>query len=175
MNYIILDLEATCDERHTIENEIIEIGAVKLNDNLEVVDEFQSFVRPILNPNLTDFCKKLTSINQSDIDNANVFNIVIEDFKGFIGTEYKLCSWGFYDKTQFQKDCDLHKLDKGWIKNHISLKHQHQSFNNMRKGVGLSRALSMDKMTFEGIKHRGIDDSKNISKIFIKNFSKWKF
>jgi len=175
MNYIVFDLEATCDDKTKIKNEVIEIGAVKLNENLEIIEEFQSFINPKLNKTLTDFCKQLTSIKQDDVDYADTFEIVIEKFKTFIGNEYKLCSWGFYDKNQFISDCELHNLNKDWIKNHISLKHQHQDFNKMRKGVGVQRALTMDKFVFEGTHHRGIDDARNISKIFVKNFNKWKF
>jgi len=63
MHYIILDLEATCwEEKSDKANEIIEIGAVKLDENLEVVDTFSQYVRPVISPELSDFCKTLTSI-----------------------------------------------------------------------------------------------------------------
>ena len=67
MRFIILDLEATCTDNRNIyfDNEVIEIGAVKIENKL-VIDEFQSFVKPIVNTELTEFCKNLTSINQSD-------------------------------------------------------------------------------------------------------------
>lgn len=71
MNYIIFDLEATCWENdRTKQNEIIEIGAVKLDENLAVIGEFQTFIKPKLNPILSDFCKKLTSISQEEVDQA---------------------------------------------------------------------------------------------------------
>ena len=69
-----VDLEATCDEIDESESprslavfpdqmEMIEIGLVVIDpETLEVVDEFQRFVRPQINPILTDFCIKLTSI-----------------------------------------------------------------------------------------------------------------
>ncbi len=171
-------MEATCTDskdKPKIQNEIIEIGAVKLNEKLEEIERFQSFVKPFINPILTDFCKNLTSIQQNDVDNASTFDKVIKEFKNFIGNNYILCSWGFYDRNQLISDCILHKESDAWVKNHISLKHQHQDFNKLSKGVGLSKALHMDKLTFDGTKHRGIDDAVNIAKIFRKNFSKWKF
>lgn len=58
--------------------EIIEVGAVTVDAaNLQVVDEFQSFVRPTRHPRLTEFCTGLTSIAQQDVDNAPVFQFVI--------------------------------------------------------------------------------------------------
>jgi inhibitor of KinA sporulation pathway (predicted exonuclease) len=51
--------------------ETLEIGLVVIDlESLEIVDEFQRFVRPQINPILTDFCKKLTSIQQADVDGA---------------------------------------------------------------------------------------------------------
>lgn len=51
--------------------ETIEIGLVVIDlETLEIVDEFQRFVRPRINPILTDFCKSLTSIQQADEDGA---------------------------------------------------------------------------------------------------------
>lgn len=96
MNYIIFDLEATCWENdRTKQNEIIEIGAVKLNENLAVIGEFQTFIKPKLNPILSDFCKKLTSISQEEVDQAPSFGKAISHFQNWIGSEYHLCSWGF--------------------------------------------------------------------------------
>ena len=48
MTTIILDLEwntAYYPKQSRFINEIIEFGAVKLDENLEVVDDFQMFVR----------------------------------------------------------------------------------------------------------------------------------
>ncbi len=178
MNYIILDLEATCWENkgHGNKNEIIEIGAVRINSDGKIESEFSEFIKPILNPVLSDFCMGLTSIKQDDVDYSDKFDKVIERFKNWIGSdEYVLCSWGFYDKTQFESDCNLHKLDTTWLKNHISLKHQYTGIKNIKKHIGMSGALSMEKLTLEGTHHRGIDDAKNIAKIFLKQFNNWKF
>lgn len=175
MNYIILDLEATCDRGH-FDNEIIEIGAIKLNNNLEEIGRFNKFIKPKENPTLTQFCKELTSITQEQVDNADSFEIVIEQFKEWIGEEeYFLCSWGFYDKNQFIKDCDRYNIDTNWLKSHISIKHQHQRIFRLRKGAGVTKALSMMNLTFEGTHHRGIDDSVNITKIFKSIFNNLEF
>ncbi|MEC0180666.1 exonuclease domain-containing protein [Paenibacillus peoriae] len=177
MNYIIFDLEATCWENdRTRQNEIIEIGAVKVNANLEIISEFQAFIKPKLNPQLSDFCKSLTSISQQEIDMATYFPLVIYKFQEWIGKEpYYLCSWGFYDKSQLKKDCELHKIRTEWIRNHISIKHQHGKLIGNDRGVGMERALKMLNLPLEGTHHRGIDDAKNISKIFVKIFDQLKF
>ncbi|MED1798398.1 3'-5' exonuclease [Brevibacillus porteri] len=176
MSYIILDLEATCWENdRTKQNEIIEIGAVKLDENLNVVGEFQTFIKPKLNPVLSDFCKSLTSIKQEEVDNAPSFGKAISNFKNWIGNDYYLCSWGFYDKKQFKMDCELHKTPTNWIRNHISIKHQHGKMIGTERGVGMEKALKMLNIPLDGTHHRGIDDARNIAKIFIKIFDKLEF
>ena len=178
MNYIILDLEATCwkDSSNNKQNEIIEIGALKIDQNGNTVSKFSEFIKPKLNPELSDFCKELTTIEQADIDSAEPYNIVIDRFKKWINIkeEYILCSWGFYDKKQFAKDCELHGTDKNWLTNHISLKHQYADIKKLRKPVGMGNALKKEGLKLDGTHHRGIDDARNIAKIFTANFNKWK-
>ncbi|MEN7551746.1 3'-5' exonuclease [Rapidithrix thailandica] len=178
MNYIVLDLEATCWEGSTSHhNEIIEIGAVLVNEQKETVSEFVQFVKPLKHPRLSDFCKELTSIRQNDVDQAPYFGEALEKFQTWIGygqEEYVLCSWGFYDKKQFESDCQLHGLSTGWLENHISLKHQYAKFKKLRRAIGMKNALQNENMKLTGTHHRGIDDARNIANIFIKYFEQWK-
>jgi inhibitor of KinA sporulation pathway (predicted exonuclease) len=173
MHYIIFDLEATCWEDKTDKvNEIIEIGAVKLSKDLEIIDTFSQYVRPVNNPELSDFCKLLTSIFQADIDSAKTFKDAIEDFERWIltdGSDVLLLSWGRYDKKQILAESILKNYSGNIIKlldeKHISLKHE---FARIRKerACGMTRALEKLNLPLEGTHHRGIDDAKNITKIF---------
>ncbi len=177
MKFVILDLEATCwDQWDKSVNETIEIGALLVNEKKEIVSEFNSFVKPMKYPILSDFCKKLTSIKQSEIDEAAHFYEVIEQFKDWFKCSeenYVLCSWGYYDRKQFESDCDLSSLDKTWLENHISLKHQYQKIKNLRRAIGMKNALKNEKFMLDGTHHRGIDDARNITKIFLKYFDEW--
>ena len=42
-----------------------------------IVDVFQSYVRPVINPKLSEFCKTLTGIEQEVVDKADVFEDVL--------------------------------------------------------------------------------------------------
>ncbi|BDS12210.1 3'-5' exonuclease [Aureispira anguillae] len=177
MNYIILDLEATCwSKKGSFTNEIIEIGAVCINQRQALIGEYNSFVKPKLYPELSDFCKELTTIKQEEVDAAETFPVVLDDFLEWIesfGGEYWLCSWGFYDRSQFKKDCELHGLDTTWLRQHISLKHQYADIYNLSRPLGMKGALNREQIQMEGTHHRGIDDAKNIAKIFLNNFDYW--
>ncbi|MEO0685007.1 MAG: 3'-5' exonuclease [Cyanobacteria bacterium J06649_11] len=178
MNYIVFDLEATCwDQWSRADNETIEIGAILIKNKL-VISTFQEFIKPLKYPILSDFCQELTSIKQEDVNQARYFYEVIEDFKRWIQSDeddYVLCSWGYYDRRQFESDCLASGLETEWLTSHISLKHQYQKINNLRRAIGMKRALEMENFQLEGAHHRGIDDAKNISKIFMKYYDQWEF
>lgn len=179
MNYVILDLEATCWEGwNKSQNETIEIGAVLVSEEKIITSKFVQFIKPLKHPILSEFCKELTSIQQADVDNAPYFSEAISRFKEWFGygeKDYFLCSWGFYDKKQFESDCQIHGLESNWVQPHISLKHQYAKFKNLKRAIGMKRALEQEGLTLEGTHHRGIDDARNIAKIFIKYFEQWDF
>ena len=129
MRYVIVDLEATCWDKPTDRSrmEIIEIGAVLLeSSDASTGDEFSAFVKPVVEQTLSDFCKQLTSIEQSQIDEADYFWNVFPNFVDWIGTKpFRLCSWGGYDLNQFRADCQRHKIKMPeTFEYHINLKRE---------------------------------------------------
>ena len=61
--FILYDLEATCWRTSRPKRvEIIEVGAVKVNEKLEIVSEFCAFVRPLMHPVISKFCTSLTCV-----------------------------------------------------------------------------------------------------------------
>lgn len=84
---MVIDFEATCDADNSkfAEHEIIEFPII-LYDVLtqKEVDCFHQYCRPVRNPILTDFCKDLTKIKQTDVDNAKEFPEVLEDATNFL-------------------------------------------------------------------------------------------
>jgi len=179
MNYIIFDLEATCWEhpRPTHKQEIIEIGAVLVDEYAHATAIFNEFIQPIYHPTLSPFCKELTSIQQEDVAQAKLFPEVIEAFQEWIGyfddEEYLLCSWGFFDKKILINNCDLHQLDDEWLDPHISVKHQYKDVKKLSRAIGLKRAVEKEGFEFTGTHHRGIDDAHNLAKVFGKYFDEW--
>ena len=178
MNYIIFDLEATCwKQRDQGPKETIEIGAIKLDSTGTIAGEYQTFVRPIVNPVLSEFCTTLTSITQQDVDQAPSFDQAIQDFKTWVGVaqeNYILCSWGFYDRKQLRQDGDRFGQETSWTNRHISVKHQHHKLAATQRPLGMATALLKEGFELEGTHHRGIDDARNIAKVFLKYFGQWK-
>ena len=173
--YIIIDLEATCWENsHKGESEIIEIGAVIVDTYYKILGKYQTFIKPTKNPVLSQYCKDLTSISQKEVDDAEIFPVVFENFINWTNENVKcniesiiFCSWGYYDKRQLMKDCVFHSI-KYPFSNHRSLKHEFAKQRKI-KPVGMKRALQMCEIKLKGTHHRALDDTENITQIFIKD------
>jgi len=170
---VIVDLEATCCNQGSVarhEMEIIEIGAVAVAFGTgEIVSEFQSFVRPIRHKVLTAFCRELTSITQTQVDTAERYpevNLAFSEWLAGLGDCYDFCSWGAYDKKQFDQDCAYHKVPYPFAGPHRNLKAEFTEFQGTKKRFGLGQALRKLGFEFEGTPHRGIDDARNIVRVY---------
>ncbi len=170
-HYLLIDFEATCADDQSIartQMEIIEIGAVMVEtETLKVVDEFQSFVRPVRHPRLTAFCTQLTSIRQADVDAAPSFAQMLEAFKPWLYRyrDFVWGSWGDYDLHQLRQDCDFHRLPNPIGAAHRNIKQAFAQAQGLTKKPGLGGAVRMAGLTFAGTHHRGIDDARNIARL----------
>ena len=102
MNFIIFDLEWNNAYNYKLKrgmNEIIEIGAVKLDENLDVVDTFKQLIKPQLSRKLGSRFKNLTHITIDEInDNGIPFEKAFDDFAKWCGRGDKLfLSWSTSD------------------------------------------------------------------------------
>ncbi len=165
-HFVVVDLEATCWEgKHPDRNEIIEIGAVCYSIGEGVVDTFQTFVKPKLQPVLSEFCVHLTHITQDEVNAAPSFQEAFQRFHDWCDRVQPIASasWGQYDLNQFKSDCRLHDIPC-WIENHINLKVLFSEITALGKS-GMKRALHHYEIPLGGTHHRGIDDAHNIARI----------
>ncbi|SFJ17301.1 3'-5' exonuclease [Thermoflavimicrobium dichotomicum] len=168
---LILDVESTCYEngqepKHFF-SEIIEVGAVVFDvEERKIVEEYQCFVKPVLFPQLSDFCKKLTTISQDQVDQGlSLFEAVRELSHLSLKYQALFCSWGYYDRRQFHSVCSRLKVPYPFSDQHISLKHAHRDFYHLKRKMGMKAALKYHGLSLDGTHHRGIDDARNIAKI----------
>lgn len=174
-----VDLEATCDGVGESESprplavlpdqmETIEIGLVVIDlESLGIVDEFQRFVRPQINPTLTDFCKQLTSIQQADVDGAGTYVEVGEELGAFLAQypNAAWASWGDYDARQLERDAGsaaCHSLLADL--QHFNVRKWHKGlYNDQPKSLKLT--VESLGLVWQGTYHRGIDDARNVASI----------
>ncbi|KAM3095424.1 exonuclease domain-containing protein [Phormidesmis sp. 146-12] len=170
-HFLVVDLEATCCDRGAIqrhEMEIIEIGAAIVESQcLAVVDEFQTFIKPVRHPMLTEFCRSLTSITQVQVDQAPGYVEAATRLKNWLSNYSNAVfgSWGDYDFNQFQQDSQFHKASFPIAFSHVNLKQQFTQVQGLPKRYGMSQALQLAGIKLEGTHHRGIDDARNIAKL----------
>lgn len=166
---IVVDLEATCSEDQAFRPlmETIEIGAVALRvSDLEIVGEYDSFVRPVRTQTLTPFCIGLTSITQQQVDAAPTFAEVFPQFCAWVASWERPSVWvsfGNYDLNQLKKDCLHHGLELD-LPPHVNAKEVVQEFLGGKR-LGLKESVEKLGLTFTGTYHRGIDDARNAAKV----------
>ena len=169
-HYLVIDFEATCCDRGSVPRhgmEIIEFGIVMTDAAFRVVDEFQSFVKPVRHPVLTPFCTELTSIRQQDVDSALTFPACVDAFKTWLYRyrNFVFCSWGDYDRNQLQQDCDFHRIPNPISAPHRNVKRLFSERQGLGKKYGLAEAVARSGLSFTGTHHRGIDDARNIARL----------
>lgn len=168
---LVVDLEATCSDDGTIwpeTMETIEIGACWIGAGGTVIDKFQCFVRPVLNPTLTAFCMSLTGIRQENVDGAQPFALAADQLRRFV-EQYQQpgsvwFSWGDYDRKQFERDGARHGVSNPVALPHLNAK---RLFSKARKikQVGMATALQIVGLALEGEHHRALDDALNIARL----------
>ena len=171
MRYCVIDLECTCWEKNDPnrqKHEIIEIGAVLLDENYNYIEEFTQFVKPFDNPILTEYCTDLTSITQEDVDNAPMLREVIDILEKWMisSKDVIFCSWGYFDKEQLFDECNLNLINYPFDHNHINIKEYFSRIMHRKKRTGLQKALRICGIRFEGTPHRAVFDAKMTAKVF---------
>ncbi len=170
--FILYDLEATCWRTSRPKRvEIIEVGAVKVNADLEIVSEFCAFVRPLMHPVISKFCTSLTSIRQHEIDGAPLFDEVMEDYEDWMGVGRKEVipmSWGEFDKRQLLTDAHLHEIQLDWLNSHVCFQKHFGKWKASKNQIGLKKALEDEGIDWSGTEHRAIDDARNMAELFCK-------
>ncbi len=170
-HYVVIDLEATCCDDHSFdrdETEIIEIGAVLVDaTTLTAGAEFQTFIKPVRHRTLTPFCTELTTITQADVDRAPRFPQALAALGVFLrGKDAVFCSWGGYDKNQFRRDAQFHRIKQLPLgERHINLKEAFSRRLGESRQYGTGQALRRAGLSFTGTHHRAIDDARNIARL----------
>ncbi len=143
MNYVIFDLEwngcYSCRTKTNI-NEIIEFGAVKLNEDLEIIDKYQMLVRPEISKRLNSSVKSLTSLSIEQLEHGAPFNYVYNKFKKFCGNSI-LMTWSTSDIVSLVSNVEYHLRQKriGFMTKYADL----QMYCHDMLGITSSNALGL--------------------------------
>lgn len=117
MNYIVLDLEWNqCPYGKERENprlpfEILEIGAIKLNEEKKITGTFQETICPVVYRQLHFRTKEIVDYSMEELMHSRRFPDVVRDFFAWCGSDYILCTWGPSDLPELQRNLDYHQIE----------------------------------------------------------------
>ncbi len=176
---LCLDTEFTCWENSIrggwsdpeFPPEILQIGiAVYDNTTKNTVSEYVSFVQPVLNRELSDYCKNLLRLSQQTIDQACSLPVVVTEIENHL-LDYKpenscLCSFG-PDLIQISEDTTRQGLSDpfeqfAWLNLQseaskvLSLVGELPERIDVRSALGLTESLH---------RHDALDDARDIKLI----------
>ena len=170
---VVVDFECTCeDQEEPFLHEIIEFPAVLLDlQRGREVRHFHSFVKPTERPVLSEFCTRLTGIDQATVDGAETLDRVLVKFCAwldeFAGENYSLAADCQSDLRHFLlPECRRKKIRvrdawRVWVD--IG-RHLMVHFDLRRPG-NLQMKLAKVGLAFDGTPHRGLDDARNIGRL----------
>lgn len=176
-NYVIIDLEmckvpfGRRNDVTQLRMEIIEIGAVLVDENLEIIDQFKTFVTPEFG-RLDSYIKKLTGIQETDLMGAPNFKDAINEFIKWIPKDAEIVSWSENDKNQIERELFLKKIELDEI-NKISnewtdCQNEFTLRMNSERSYKLSEALIIADIDFDEQIHDALVDAKNTALLFKK-------
>ncbi|MCQ4725291.1 exonuclease domain-containing protein [Anaerotignum faecicola] len=181
MNYIVLDLEF--NQPYNFKNgkrtvlepkvpfEIIQFGAVKLDNNFNITDKFDYFVKPQIYSRLHPIVEKITGITIDKLENGNSFLTAFEKFTAFAGSESVLCSWGADDIKSLYRNIIYYKCNQEKItKNYINIQEIATKKLNFESGnsIGLKAAVELLEIPQEIPFHDALNDAYYTALVFKK-------
>ena len=126
MNIIVMDLEWNQNSLGKKDRssdkpvfEIIEIGAVKLNENYEIIDKFSQLIKPQIYHTMHRITADLIHIQMNELKKGKDFLIVMKEFLEWCGEDYIFATWGPLDLLELQRNMkyyEMQNLSEGPIK-----------------------------------------------------------
>lgn len=168
MFYVIMDLEWNNSYnkfKKCFVNEILEIGAVMVDDELEVIDTFSVIIKSQLIKKLSGRVKNLTHITNEDMSSGVSFQKAVSDFSKWIGKRNCIfMSWGNSDirvlVDNFSMFCKMPNVP--FLTQYIDLQKYCQKFivNAGNQQIGLvNAAVEMGIDVSQCQFHRALEDS----------------
>jgi len=174
-NYIVFDLEWNQGEAPVTQNgktlnfEIVEIGAIKLNEKRQKIGEFSRLIKPQVHTQMHKITGKLIHLSMEDLENGDSFVDVAADFLKWCGEDYIFCSWGPLDLREFQCNLDFFGLpllsDRPLAFFDVQ-KLYSLSFDDGKSRVSLSTAAEERNIKLDYPFHRALADAAYTAEVF---------
>lgn len=190
MKYIVVDLEMNPilnkfkKERHICKNEIVEIGAVLVDENYKRVSKYQQYVKPEYN-DIGRRYEELTGVTNKLVRNAPAFKEAITDFCQWQkeccddGEQIAVYAWSENDRRQMEQEMLLKQLQ---IESYSVLKcswydlqKEYCTMLGLQRMITLQAAVGAMGENFVGRMHDALWDAENTARIFMLSRDKENF
>ena len=177
MEYIVLDLEwnqpvskwRTVTSPVRLRGEIIQIGAVKVNEKLDILDTFNVKVKPVYYTRMNKRVSDLTGMQAADLEDGLAFPDAAEQFRTWCGG-CPFVTWGPDDVRMLEDNLLIHDMDLDWLPAAYDAQ---MIFDDQVTMEGRQYALNY-AMFFFGVKplaaHDALNDTINTVKV-LRNLS----
>lgn len=175
MNYIIFDLEwnqcsGSIEKREEkLPFEIVEIGAVKLNENREMIGEFSELIKPQIYHQMHYITSKLVHLHMSELETGSPFVDVMKRFLEWCGDDVIFCTWGSVDLIELQRNMSYYNmkpLSDGPLKYLDIQKLFSLAYEDGKSRRALEYAIDMLHIDKDIPFHRAFSDAYYTAKVF---------
>ena len=175
MKYIVVDLEMNplsktyIEERKICNNEIIEIGAVVLDEEYKEIDSFETLVKPQLNSKVERKIEKLTGITTEMVSSAPLFEDAVKMFFSWcdsIQEDIQIYQWSDSDYEQMHKEIylkgyELTERQEKLLTEWCDFQKEFGETLGLERRLSLKNALMYAGIDFEGREHDALFDARN--------------
>ena len=129
-----------------LSGEIIQIGAVRVGDEYQVLDTFDIAIKPVHYRKMNKYVANLTQITNADLAKGVPVKEAMEKFRAWCGEDFCFCTWG-PDDIRVLRDNLIHfGLDDSWLPETYDLQWM---FDDFEKDEGKQWALSYAMYYFD--------------------------
>jgi len=155
-------------ENVELDNEIIEIGAIKLDNYMKPLNEFKAYIKPSAIPVLNPKISEITSITEKDLENGLSFQEGIEKLSELIDEGDVICSWAKDDIIEIINNAVYYKYENlDWLKNYLDLQEYSTKILGKKKSLSLKNALEDLKIKVDNSKlHDALNDAIYTAEVF---------
>jgi DNA polymerase III epsilon subunit-like protein len=151
--------------------EIIDIGALKLDEGLNTISTFDELIKPVIYKRLHPFIETMTGITRESLRVAKSFNEVYKYLSEFLSDVDVLCVWGTADIKELIRNIEYHGLDASIVPNkYINVQHYASKILQSPGGssVGLGNAVRFMNIPLELELHRAFNDAYYTAEVLKK-------
>lgn len=175
MRYVVVDLEwnpiakEQKEIRQICKNEIIQFGAVVLDEKYQEIGNFSSLVKPEYNKKIERKIEKLTGIKTEQVESAPVFHDALHMFLQWCLNypgQLQILQWSKNDLLQIQKEMQLKQYmpdaeEERLLVDWQDFQEEYDAKLGVDRNLSLSAAVMYAGLDFQGSAHDALWDARN--------------